>query len=60
MERRGGYKYQANADYNKSKRCKAVQAKRKQQRCDVMMNNRRIPLEEKNQIVETVTSTGSY
>ena len=60
MERRGGYKYQANADYKKSQRCKDVEVKRKQQRSKVMMNNRRIPFEEKNQVVDTVKSKGSY
>ena len=37
-----------------------MDVKRKQQRCNLMMHNRRIPLEEKNQIVETELSKGSW
>ena len=60
MERRGDYKYQARADYNKTERSKTMDVKRKQQRCNLMMHNRRIPLEEKNEIVETAVSKGSW
>lgn len=62
MDRKVTYKFQANADYKKALRSRAIDVKRKQQRCDVMMNNRRLPLEEKNQVTEVapVANKGSY
>ena len=58
MDRQGVYKFQANAEYKRAQRSKAVDTKRRQQRCSVMMINRRLPLEEKNQIV--AADKGSY
>ena len=52
MDRQVAYKFQANAEYKKAQRNRAVDAKRKQQRCGIMMTNRRLPLEEKNQLIE--------
>jgi len=49
MERQGAYKYQANADFKKGLRNKAVETKRKDKRRETMMRNRRIPLEEKTE-----------
>jgi len=52
MNRRAAYKFQANADYRKTLRSKAADVKRKEERCKVMMNNRRLPLGEKNEVTE--------
>lgn len=59
MDRQAAYKFQANAEYKKAQRNKAVDTKRKQDRCSIMMTNRRLPLEEKNQIIETADK-GTY
>ena len=59
MDRQVAYKFQANAEFKRTQRNKAIDAKRKQQRCSVMMTNRRLPLEEKNQITEA-TDKGTY
>jgi len=49
MERQGAYKYQANADFKKGLRSKAVETRRKDKRRETMMRNRRMPLEEKTE-----------
>ena len=59
MDRQAAYKFQANVEYKKAQRNKAVDARRKQQRCSVMMTNRRLPLEEKNQMIEAADK-GTY
>ena len=53
MDRQVSYKFQAHADYKKAQRSKVIDSKRKQHRSNVMMNNRRLPLEEKNQVTES-------
>ena len=43
------YKYQANAEFKRGLRSKAVETRRKDKRRETMMRNRRIPLEEKTE-----------
>ena len=56
MERQVAYKFQGNAEHKKAQRTKAVNVKRREQRCSIMMTNRRLPLEDKNQAAEGAES----
>lgn len=53
------YKFQANADIKRTQRTKAVEVKRKQQRSNVMMSNRRLPLDELKE-TNVLAEKGNY